>query len=498
MSDKTETELCHPDHHVYCYKWERARTVIAGEDDVKGKGEKYLTKLEGQSSDEYTAYKDRAKYLNATGRTQEGLHGMVFRKDPQLKIPTESASLAKEMAALQMDCTLSGQSLFDYAKVITKEVIGVGRTGTLVDFEGVTEQRPYFTRFDAEKILNWQTARVNGKTVLSMVLLSEQVDQPVSEATKQSAGEDSMIELTGVCIEQLRMLLLVDGVYTVKLFQRGSETEGGAKPKWKLIDTLTPTRRAVPIPFIPFVFHNPTHSLPDCEKLPLEDIISVNLHHYRLSADYNHGLHFTALPTAWIAGFPATTTAKIGSSTAWISENTEAKAGFLEFTGQGLNAIKDAIDDDRSDMAMLGARLLEEQKKDAEAAETHRIRQTGEGSVLTSIAKATSQGLTLAMKMAYWWQSTIATLELIEDSDSSISLNTDFVEAQMPPEMLQVLVAAWIAGSISRDTMLYNFRRGELLPPGRTDEEEIELIQADPAPMPIAKPAPGGKSGAKK
>ena len=25
--------------------------------------------------------------------------------------------------------------------------------------------------------------------------------------------------------------------------------------------------------------------------------------HYRLDADYKHGVHFTALPTAWVAGF---------------------------------------------------------------------------------------------------------------------------------------------------------------------------------------------------
>ena len=38
-------------------------------------------------------------------------------------------------------------------------------------------------------------------------------------------------------------------------------------------------------------------------KFPLADIIVVNLDHYRLTADYKHGMHFTALPTAWVSGF---------------------------------------------------------------------------------------------------------------------------------------------------------------------------------------------------
>jgi hypothetical protein len=29
----------------------------------------------------------------------------------------------------------------------------------------------------------------------------------------------------------------------------------------------------------------------------------MKLDHYLLDADYKHGLHFTALPTAWVAGF---------------------------------------------------------------------------------------------------------------------------------------------------------------------------------------------------
>jgi hypothetical protein len=37
-------------------------------------------------------------------------------------------------------------------------------------------------------------------------------------------------------------------------------------------------------------------------------------------------------------------------------------------------------------------------------------------------------------------------------------------------------VAAWQANTISRDTMLDLFRRGEVLPEGRTNEEEAWLI----------------------
>jgi hypothetical protein len=41
-------------------------------------------------------------------------------------------------------------------------------------------------------------------------------------------------------------------------------------------------------------------------------------------------------------------------------------------------------------------------------------------------------------------------------------------------------VSAWQSGAISRDTLLHNLRAGEVLPPARTNEEEVELIQKEP------------------
>ena len=42
---------------------------------------------------------------------------------------------------------------------------------------------------------------------------------------------------------------------------------------------------------------------------------------------------------------------------------------------------------------------------------------------------------------------------------------------------VQAIVAAWQAGAISQDTMFDLFRRGEVLPEGRTNEEEAALLE---------------------
>ena len=66
---------------------------------------------------------------------------------------------------------------------------------------------------------------------------------------------------------------------------------GPPKSDWKLAESRVPLRLGKPLPLIPFVFHGPRNALPDVDKMPLADIIYVNLDHYRLDADYKHGLH---------------------------------------------------------------------------------------------------------------------------------------------------------------------------------------------------------------
>ena len=63
-----------------------------------------------------------------------------------------------------------------------------------------------------------------------------------------------------------------------------------------------------------------------------------------------------------------------------------------------------------------------------------------------------------------------------------IELNTDFSTKGMSCHELVAVVNAWQNRALSRDTMLDLFRRGEILPEGRTDEEETKLIESDKKP----------------
>jgi len=263
----------------------------------------------------------------------------------------------------------------------------------------------------------------------------------------------------------------------------GVTSETWRKPsgsEWQLSAATRPLRRGDPLPFIPLVFHGPSHARASVSPLPLGDLISVNLDHYRLDADYKHGLHFTALPTAVLAGFGPQTELKIGSGTVWMSENPEARATYLEFHGHGLTSYEHALERNERLMATLGSRLLEPPRRQAETAEALAIRAGGEETVVGSIGNAVSASLSEVLRWAAWWALDPAPAgpEDLSSDLAFVKLNQDFGTSGLAARDLQALVAGWQAGAFSHDTLLHLLRQGEVLPEGRTNEQERNLIGA--------------------
>jgi hypothetical protein len=487
----------HQDYDANIVAWQRARDVFAGEDAVKAAAEKYLPRLDCQDDTDYLAYKNRASFFNASARTADGFVGLIFRRDPTFKLPDASNGISAALTEFVEDADMLGTSLSAFSKKLVTEIINVGRAGTLIDWNEEAEQRAYAVAYTAEDIINWHTERVNGRNVLTLLVLKEICRKPADEADPFVPEE----------IQQLRVLKLVppqgtadnakaDWSYQVEIWQLLSENENPngtrsrGKKKWKLTDTITPLRLGKPLPLIPFVFHGPRHSLPEIDKIPLADIIAVNLDHYRLNADYKHGMHFTALPTAWVSGFDKASTLRIGSSTAWVAETPGATAGFLEFHGQGLSTFERAMDRDEQLMAVLGTRMLESRKRVGETAAAIELRQSGENSILNTVSLSISSSLTQVLRWVYWWNSTEHFPDDIGPDLVLATLNTDFSITGMSALEITALVAAWQAGAISQSTMLDLFRAGEVIAPGRTNEEEINLLATQKPPT-----APVGPSG---
>ncbi|MGD0746066.1 MAG: hypothetical protein ABSA45_13010 [Verrucomicrobiota bacterium] len=143
----------HPDYDANIVAWQRARDVFAGEDAVKAAAEKYLPRLDCQDDKEYLAYKNRASFFNASARTADGFVGLIFRRDPAFKLPDAGTGVGNALAEFVEDADMLGTSLTAFSKKLVTEIIGVGRAGTLVDWNEEAEQRAYAVAYSADDII---------------------------------------------------------------------------------------------------------------------------------------------------------------------------------------------------------------------------------------------------------------------------------------------------------------------------------------------------------
>lgn len=486
----------HRDYEAFKEKWQRCRDAAGGTDAVKAQGVKYLPMLEGHIGVDfgifgtaYDGYLKRALFYPAVDRTIGGLVGVMFAHPPT----------AKEVADTHQkqfdDITQTGVSLSQYALLQAREVITVGRVGTLVEFPQDTPpvtngqqpipQRPYWIQYKAEQIINWRTKRVGGIDKLSMLVLLEMIETPKME---NGVADDFVMEL----IPQYRVLYLdVLGNYAVQLWRERTDESGKRIQKSfvKFEDPRIPLRRGKPLNFIPFSFASPIGIDPTPQHPPLLDLVDVNLSHYRTSADQEHGAHFTACPTPVVTGHTLSRDATgqineslaIGSGTAWVFPDPNADAKMLEFSGAGLEALKDLKEEKRLLMITLGARMLETQKNDAEAAETVRLRHAGEASAIGVASQSLSQHLTQCLRMHLFWTG----LDEAVADKALIELNPEAMEQLTADEMTQ-LVAAWQAGAISKKTLYWNLQWGEWARPDvefEEEEKEIESEEPDDPPL---------------
>ena len=362
------------------------QSVLDGGRAIKAEGDRFLPQPEGMSDDAYQSYVQRALFYGATGRTVEALTGAVFRREPTVEI---QKSFEDELK----DVTLSGVSFQAIAQDIFSRVLGVGRHGVLIDWSD-TNKRPYWTRYDATSITNWQTQRIGGKQVLTQVILHEIATTPSGDPFRPNQTEQ---------YRQLRLDTRLDTpaadvVYeyhnTVWQPRITKDETGREQVEWVITSDTVPERRGKPIPFIPFTFFGPGGIDPMPLRPPLIDLVEVNLAHYRVSADHKHALFLTAQPTPWVTGAKEgdAEDLKIGSSTAWVFESENAKVGMLEFTGAGVEAMQVDLQDMQRQMSVLGARLLEVPPSHQEAAAAVRMRHAGDDAVLQKIAMSVGGG----------------------------------------------------------------------------------------------------------
>ena len=451
-------------------KWQKCRDAIAGEDAIKFKKEKYLPKPSGMDEADYKGYIGRAQFFNAGGRTLDGLAGMLNRKPAIITVPSGMEKYLDNVDG-------KGHTIQQFIDMCCKDVLTTNWGSVLVDMPKANNTKSqadvekeglyaYMVYYKAEASTKWKWETDGRSQHLRYVILKE-------PTVVDSEGEFN------TQIKDYWRVLQIDketGNYKQTLYD----------DKLIPIDEVEPKSKKGNFKELPFEFLS-TNSEP--EEPILSDLINVNLSHYRKSADYENGLHWTGVPTPFERGWTpetqyddkgheiAPTPMKLGGTQFLYFPSGTEQVGYLEFSGSGLSQIAHAMADDKDSMAVLGARIIANQKKGVESAETAKIHNSAENSVLASFANNMSQIFSRLLRIYLEW----STGTEIKQDDVKVQINTDFDIATMSATELTALVSLWQSGGIAKSDLFTNLKEGEILDADRNLDEmnaEIDEEQA--------------------
>jgi hypothetical protein len=427
-------------------QYELIQHCLDGETEVKRKRTLYLPApnphdTTAENMARYQSYLTRAVFYNVTGRTMRGLQGQVFMRAPLFEIPDI-------LDHVKRDATGLGVSVVQLAKESVNYAVAFGRGGIFVDFPatgegGVTRGdlqsgrvKPTINVYDGEQIINWRSGYVDGKLRLTLVVLREEIE----------VAKDSFEVTLEV---QYRALILDADGYRQELYNK------------------TGTQKQVVVPLmpdgsrwseIPFTFVGSVNNDPYLDYPPLYDLASLNLAHYRNSADYEESSYMVGQPTPVLTGLSEHWVEKVlggrielGSRAAIVLPEG-ASAQLLQALPNTLPF--EAMGHKERQMVALGAKLVEQRAVQRTATEAD-MELTTEQSTLASSAENVSAAMTQAFK---WCAIFIGETPAVVDK-INFALSTEFDLIKMSSEERKAVIQEWQFGALTFSEMRHALRR---------------------------------------
>lgn len=413
------TRALHPMYKKFALSRTKIRDVIDGAEAINDAGVAYLPKLKGQTDEEYAAYKSRALFMNITARIVNTNIGMMTRRSPTISFPERMRSYFED--------TLDNIAFIELYRFLVRELLTIGHVGVYLD---IVDNKPTPVRVKSDDLVNWTFK----DGILNNVVIRI-----------ESSSDNDLLHTK--IVTHYHLYLDIDGVFKVDEY----EDE-------ELLGTTIPTIKGQTLKFIPIIVGTPFSIDIEPIRSPIQDIAEINLSHYRTSADLEHGRHFTALPTPVITGGKPDAKITIGSTKAIVIPEPKAKAFYMEFLGQGLQSLENALKEKQAQMAQFSARLMDTSTRGSEAEGTVRLRHAADAATLYDITVAAESILNNVYKMIATWLG-------LDVNEVKISLNKDFLETKLSPAELRELVKAFIDGGIDEKILYYNLQRGEITPP---------------------------------
>lgn len=436
----------------------------------------------------YKQYVIRAVYYNFCKRTRDGLVGQVFLRPPVVKKPSE-------LNCLDNNADGKGLQLVQVAKRLTQSTLSYGRAGLLTDFpqtsgpltpQQIADQgiQPTVVPYYPWQITNWATKMRGAQRVLSLVVLQETVVNEVDDFAVAETIQYRALRLdptTNEYYQEIHIPKANSGVVAKN-----------TQVQYDVTKVYPKDHSGAAIKTIPFTFVGSDANDYEPDQPPMYDLCSLNIAHYRNSADYEESCFMVGQPTPVITGVTkywvdTVLNGRIDlGSRGSISLPEGADAKLLQAEPNTMP--KEAMAQKEEQALALGAKLVQNHKTVRTATEVM-VDTTSETSTLHNVANNVSA----AMEQALRWACMFIGVTPAETTDPGAAdnqpsdtnnvvvykLNTEYELTRMNANDRLAVIKIWQAGGIAWPEM-----RSVLKVDGTAsmdDDEAYDLVQEEKA-----------------
>jgi len=498
--------LTSAEHDEQLPRWEICRDAMLGTEGLRLNTEKaktYLPQAPAEDDDEFGLRVARAEMYPAFKETVKGLTGMVFQDDPVLgkDVPPAIVDLWENI-----DGTGTHGAVF--LRRVFEDAMQPGLAGVLVDYpdvgtgpggrrltlaeERVRGARPYWVHYTAEQIRNFRTQIVNGRTVLTLLVLEESSNEPVGDFGSEAVTRYRVFRR--------------DPISSVVSFERFREADRDGDPPISEAKGVLQNANAIPFGV---VYTGTKRATLYCFP-PLIDLAYMNFSHVQVLSDYRTSLHMASVPLLVTKGRPRPPSDPNRPDDGEGDElvisagrgidlpgDQYSDAKYIEHAGSALSASRTELQDIEKRMAAQGLSMLQSDTRAAETAEAKRIDRKQQNASLTSAARSMQDmgEALLAFTAVYMGLET----------GGSITMLRDFTDKTLDTERLSALGEARARGDISLETYWQLLIAGSALPEDfdpvvereRLDNETIRTgVPGLPGGTDDADPDPDAGAGA--
>lgn len=350
----TDVDVKHPQYMHRVDDWDAVAVCVAGRHALLAGGTRWLPHpsdapaVTDADGSRYKNYQARAAFVNATGRTLQGLLGIVFAE-------AVSIELTGQLSVLEKDVDGRNISLLQMARGMLSQNLQRGRGGILVDWDGSFMDtqaklgRALLRFFTAKQIINW---RVVGNKTKLVVIRWEEFDDLEDDFNQYKV------------IYWLELRIKKDGKAYSRLWRdsSASATAGGSGGA-AITDLLPIMIGGKHADALPFRWLGAMDNDAEPDVPPLADLAHMNIMHFQAEADIAEISHLVGNPTLVVSGITtqwAKTMFPNGvflGSTEGLQLPVNADAKIIQAEDRNMPLV--LAERRESQMAKLGAKLVE-------------------------------------------------------------------------------------------------------------------------------------------